>query len=277
MCDSRIRWLIFAHAVIGAAPLLGLGIQFSMQMLPLLWILTSLPLGSAMTLSIWLGLGRTRLLWRAGIGLAAIFYLSAFSFIADFTQGPPDQPISEQVMAYLSATGEIGILLFMLSGTFWLIGRRFEFARMNSDRIAGRGRLLQFSVRQVLVVMSSISVVLSLFRAARAATGHEPSAWETIAIYSFLFVTFLITTACVAFAALGAGEVKRNVAMVVVVAILLGVATAIAMQNQISNWWIFGGSMLIVITPMIVVLVSMLVVRSCGFRLVPRVRDAVSL
>jgi hypothetical protein len=49
---------------------------------------------------------------------------------------------------------------------------------------------------------------------------------------------------------------------------LLGVATAIAMHNETVSWWLFGGSMLIMIVPTMVVLASLLVVRSCGYRIV---------
>jgi len=56
---------------------------------------------------------------------------------------------------------------------------------------------------------------------------------------------------------------------VFLVSSLLGVAIAIAMRQD-EFWWLFVGSMFIAIIPTATVVVSLLVVRSCGYRLVRR-------
>jgi hypothetical protein len=222
-----------------------------------------------MTLGVWVGVGQTRPLWRVAIGLAAVFYLSAFSFIAHFAEVTEPLSINEWIMGYLEAVGESALLLLVLGGTFMLIGHRFELALLDPEVAPARNRHLQFSMFQILILMSTVAIVLSLLRLTRAAIGHEPSIWETITVYSFMFVTFLVNAACAAFAALGTRNVKRNVVLVVAVSILLGVAAAIAIY-QGMGWWLFVGSTFIMIIPTTVVLVSLLVVRSCGFRLVAR-------
>ena len=83
---------------------------------------------------------------------------------------------------------------------------------------------------------------------------------------------FFVNTACAVFATLGFGNVRRNIALVLAVAVLLGVAAAIAMRTDTVSWWLFGGSILIVVVPTLIVLVSLLVVRSCGYRLIRRPR-----
>src|SRR5262249_5261444 len=154
-------------------------------------------------------------------------------------------------------------------GTFLLVGRRFELTRLERPDVdLAKSERLQFSMLQVMVVVSTVAVVLSLMRVTRAAFGHDPYNWESVAIYSFMFIAFLVNTACAAFAALGTGRVGRNVGWVLGVAVLLGVATAFAMHNETNDGWLFGSSMLIMIVPTVIVLVSLLVVRSCGYRLV---------
>jgi hypothetical protein len=271
---SRIRWLIVAHLVLAAAPLLGMRVGFDMQTLPLLWALSSLPLGGLMTLSVWIGIGRTRLLWRVAIGLAATLYLSIFSFIVGVGTITESLSITEWLMYYLALAMEMASLLFLLAATFMLIGRRFELALVEPEAGPAPSGQLQFSMFQIMVLMSAVAIVLSSLRLARDATGHESSTWETITIYSFMFVAFFVNAACAAFATLGTGEVRRNVALVLAVSILLGVATAIAMHQDITGWWLFVCSTFIMIIPTSMVLVSLLVIRSCGYRLIRRTNGA---
>jgi hypothetical protein len=90
-----------------------------------------------------------------------------------------------------------------------------------------------------------------------------------VATNLFMFTIFFINTASAAFSALRPGKVKWNVGMVVLVSALLGVAIAIAMRQD-EYWWLFVGSMFIAIIPTVTVVASLLVVRSCGVRLIRR-------
>src|SRR5690349_7929153 len=116
MANSRIRWLVVAHAILIAAPLLTLTFAGSLRMwnsrlLPLEWALVSLPIGSLMTLSVWMGLGQTRLPWRLVIGLAALLYISILSIIDEVLRLQEIPSISELVTSYLQNTGELALLL----------------------------------------------------------------------------------------------------------------------------------------------------------------------
>ncbi len=274
---SRIRWLVGAHLVLAAAPLLGLLMQLDMRTLPILWALIALPLGGLLTLSVWIGLGQTRLLRRVAIGLAASFYLSVWPFIQEAVQMHDSagmaiyKSASDWFMGYLEAVAPFAIILFLFGGTFMLIGLRFKLALAEPGTAALRNERLQFSMLQIMVVMSVVAVILSLLRATRKAGGGE-STWDWFMMNAFMFVIFFVNTACAAFAALGTGKVKRNVGLVFAVSILLGVAVAIAMHNDLAGWWLFVGSMTLAIVPTATALLSLLVVRSCGYRLVRRVR-----
>src|SRR5882757_3194289 len=102
-----------------------------MQMLPLIWSLISLPFGALMTLSVWVGLGRTRLLWRIAIGMAGGFYLSFWPFLQDSLESRDAAGMSiynnanDWIMAYLEAVTQFGTFLFLFSGTFMLIRLRY--------------------------------------------------------------------------------------------------------------------------------------------------------
>ena len=126
---------------------------------------------------------------------------------------------------------------------------------------------------QILVVMSIVALVLSLARATRDSHGGVDSTWDWLVMNAFVFVMFIVNTACAAFAALGLGNVKRNVGMVLIVSIILGIATAIAMRVE-EMPWVFAGSVLIAFVPTVMALVSLLVVRSCGYRLIRRGGEA---
>jgi hypothetical protein len=240
-----------------------------MQMLPLIWSLISLPFGSLMTLSVWVGLGRTRLLWRIAIGLAASFYLAVWPFVNQSISLPASLRPGHWFMDYLEAVAPFSIFLFLFGGVFMLIGLRFRLAHIGRDAMPPRREGFRFSMLQILVVMSIVAVVLSLVRANRESQAGSDSTWDWLIMMAFLFVMFIVNTVCAAFATLGLGSVKRNVGMVLVVSIALGIATAIAMRND-EMPWLFFGSTLIAIVPTLTVLVSLLVVRSCGYRLIRR-------
>ena len=268
--NSRIRWLLVAHAILAAAPLLILGLNPSTVTAPLEWALGSFPLGSLMALSIWVGIGGTRLIWRALIGLGSISYLAIFPTIVDATMAPAGVSASEWTMMYLDTVWQLAIMFALLSGTLLLLGLRFQVARPTSGVAPVGEARFQFSMLQIMVGMSAVAVVLSSLRLARTASEHGSSKWEAVTLYAFLFVAFFVNTACAVFATLGFGKVGRNIAMVLAIAVLLGVATSIAMHNDLEDSWILGGTILIATMPTVIVLVSLLVVRSCDYRLVRR-------
>lgn len=154
-----------------------------------------------------------------------------------------------------------------------LIGLRFKLAHVERDAIPPHRQGLRFSMLQILVVMSTVALVLSLMRATRESHGGADSTWDWLVMTAFVSVMFIVNTACAAFAALGLGNVKRNVGIVLVVSIVLGIATAIAMRND-EVPWLFAGSILIAVVPTATVLVSLLIVRSCGYRLIRRRSEA---
>src|SRR5215212_3705900 len=98
MGNSRIGWLVVTHAILAAAPLVNIWLTPDMILMPLEWTLSSFPLGSLMTLSVWVGLGRMRPLWRVAIGLASIFYLTVFPKIVDIAHSTEHLSVAEWII-----------------------------------------------------------------------------------------------------------------------------------------------------------------------------------
>jgi hypothetical protein len=270
--NQRIWWLIGTHFVLADAPLLGIFFEPSMATMPLVWVFTSLPIGVIMTLSLWVGLGRTQLLWRLAVGLAATFCVALWAHVSTSSWMPEGVTAEPWLMSYLEEVVPYSILLVLFGGAFMLIGRRYQVVRVEPGREIASNERVQFSMMQIMLLMSAIAVVLSLVRASREMTARAPteeSFWGTVVIYSFMSVIFFINTACAAFAVLGFGRVKRNVAAVLAVSVLLGISMAIGMRQEVlENWIMFAASTLVTIVPTLTVVLSLLVVRSCGYRLV---------
>ena len=68
----------------------------------------------------------------------------------------------------------------------------------------------------------------------------------------------------------GPAGVRWNIGLVMVVAMLLGLVLAFATHDDQAAWWEFVGATFIGIIPTAMEVVSLLVVRSCGYRLVRR-------
>jgi hypothetical protein len=241
--------------------------QPDMWLAPLLWAFISLPFGSLMTLSVWVGLGRARLLLRIVIGLAASFYLTIWPFVNEAASLHQSLSWSERLLSYLEAVGPFAVLLFLFSGVFILLGLRLRLAHVEQEAMPVDRQGLRFSMWQIMVVMSIVALVLSLARATRESHADTDTTWDWFVLNAFVFVMFIVNTASAAFAALGPSNVKRNVAMVVIVSVALGITTALALRNEAMPW-AFIGTALIGIVPTLVVLASLLVVRSCGYRLI---------
>lgn len=266
---SRIRWLVGAHLVLAAAPILGMGFEPDVWLAPLVWALVSLPFGSLMTMSVWVGLGRARLLSRVVIGLAASFYLTIWPFVNEAASLHESMSWSQRLLSYLEAVGPFVVLLFLFSGVFMLLGLRFKLAHVERDAMPTDRRGLRFSMLQIMVVMSVAALVLSLARATRESHAETDTTWGWLIFNAFLFVVFIVNTVSAAFAALGPSNVKRNVGMVVIVSLALGFTMAVALRNE-AMLSVFVGTALIGIVPTLMVLASLLVVRSCGYRLIRR-------
>ena len=83
-----MRWLIAVHLVMAAAPLLQRVLLGSDFLTEWSYLVTLLPFGSAMTLSVWTGLGRASVGWRLLTGVIGTLYLGLWFTIGDVILAP---------------------------------------------------------------------------------------------------------------------------------------------------------------------------------------------
>jgi hypothetical protein len=240
--------------------------------LPLLWAVFAVAFGSILTLAVWIGMGGGPMLRRLLVGFIAAAYVAIWLTLFDYLPSNRSAPATELVSNYAGHVALLSTVLLIFGGMFGLIGRRFQLTRNSDATIDVRKSRFQFSVLQVLVLMSVVAIILSLTRFVRETieTNADDTIWSLLALYSLALTIYFTNVACAAFAALSIGSVKRNVALALIVSVMLGAAIAFTIKNETVGWWLSIGSVVTVIIPMLVQLLSLLVVRSCGYRIVRR-------
>src|SRR5450432_2938023 len=167
----RLRWLVAAHLCLAATPLLWLLIPDGNWSLPTLWATSSVPVGGLMSLAFWVGMGTSRAIWRFVVGLAASAYLAIWqpvSFMMKVARQQPSVPL-DWTGAYLSLAAPYCIIVILFGSMFLLMRRRWKLApRELQNALPHRGKL-QFTVLNLLVIMSFVAVVLTLVYGSRGA------------------------------------------------------------------------------------------------------------
>jgi hypothetical protein len=279
MPSSRIRRLIAGHLALMATPLAMLAFELSTHNLPLFWFLASLPIGSLMTIAVWLGLGRQRLLTRLMFSLLAIVYAVGCQVaqqvieLARISQSYDwSGQMFEGAALYLVMVAVIGAL-FGVSKRWWVICR-------HSEAIAAQPkRGLRFSLLGLIMLTTLVSVVITLSRASRNTilSPDGEHVWFMIATFALFVVCLVANTYFAVHAVLRPGSIALSLVLVLLLAVSLGVAISLAMrQDTVGLWMVLGGSV-ISIAPTAVVVGSMLVARSCGVRLVRRTPEPLPL
>lgn len=271
----RLLWLVAFHCVAVTSPALAVFVPMDVATLPILWALFAIAFGSILTLAVWIGMGAGRMLRRLLTGFLASAYFAIWLTLFDYFQPNRRPHAAEWVTNYVGGAALLSAVLLIFGGMFGLLGRRYQLTRSSTAVMSVGKSRFQFSVLHVLVLMSIVAIILSLTRFVRETieTNADETVWNLIAVYSLAVIIYFINIACAAFAALGVGSMKRNVALALIVSVLLGTSIAFTTRNDTTGWWLFVGSIATVIIPMLVQLLSLIVVRSCGYRIVRRSRS----
>ena len=269
--------------MLGAAPLLVLLVPKNNSFayfIPFVWTVVSIPFGSMLTAAVWVGLGKARWPWRLLGGILFCFYVAIWFVMYEPSLNIVPQRLIDVLVSYLETAAGFCALVLSVGCSFMVIGRWFELRIPELNTISIKSGI-RFSMLQMLLLTSAVAIVLSLLQATRSSGGDEVRAESTgheIVSYAFLFVIEFINSALAVGATLRLGRIIGRVAMVLLVSLALGVAIALGMGLDEDspwfghNWWLFACSTFIAVVPTLVVVVSMLVVRSCGYRLVRRER-----
>ena len=270
--DTRIRRLVVPLLILCEAPLLSLLFPFNVYWIPLLWATSAVPVGALLTLSFWVGMGQRSPLIRLIWGTLGATYVAACSAAPellncvissdDISLGSPRDYLL-RVPPYIAVVAIFGGM-FMLIGRYW----RLVVAADRDSTVTSKS---QFSILNLLLLTAAAAILMAMIRESRSAANVQ-SFYGMIVTTVLGFSIYFCNTACAAFAALSPTPIKRNCALVICVSALLGIAISLASGQDRIGWWLVAGGSLISIVPTAVVLVSLLCVRSAGYRLI---REAV--
>ena len=271
MVIPRLRALVITHLALGVLPVAGFLVPPGNRYLALKWALIAVGFGQLMVLSFWVGMSTVKGVLRLVGALCGTAYVVAGLLLAEslspYSTGPTR--LTEYVTLYVGLFSVYSLVVFLLAGVFWLIRRSSTELRLVADPngLVAPARF-QYSVLHILIVMAFVSVVLGLVRSARVA--DVPNAWHNVD--ALMIITFFVNSICAAFAALGTGQIRLRIALVLTVALLLGIALSLAGRFDRTDmflWWMAPPVLMTVLSTAIV-LGSLLVVRSSGYRLIPK-------
>ena len=161
----------------------------------------------------------------------------------------------------------------LFSGCFVLLRRKGTKLKHLSTFNAEVARpRVKYSVLYLLVLMSTCSLLLSLVRIAQPTnqTVTGQSTLSLVATIILMMVVFFINSICAAWASLSLNSPWSRIGLTIGIALLLGITFGVATGHYSFSWWIFIPVCLIPVLSTAIVIVSLLVVRSCRYRLVSK-------
>jgi hypothetical protein len=217
-------------------------------------------------------MGMSSAIRRITGGVLGVVYVCSWQLIAFPVS---DVPISELVSNFLNSILQIGLVVGLLGGAFLAVrcwAAHLQYQETWDDRPRPGRR--QFSILHLLLITSVAALILGLARGSRDVSNQFD--WPYMALMALCFVIFFVNTLCAVWAALAVGPVHWRLTLVFSIALLLGLAILLPMYPpqshpnapRLPSW--LGPSQVLAMTlvPLGIVVVSLLVVRSCGYRLV---------
>jgi hypothetical protein len=269
LMPGRLKVLLVVHLVLGIAPAAMFLLPGDLRWIPLTWALSSVTLAQLMLLAVWAGLGATTAARRWLAIVAGLLYLAAWpTLVLSLVMTSEESAIATFV---LFAAMDAAWLLVATSG-FLLVRRRFaELVRVTDGKSLPASRH-QFSILQVLIVTSLAAMMLGL---ARASTRADAEGVWFFAFMSLLAIlAYAANLALSVWAALAPGRARWRLMVVFAAALFLGMIVSYAALLRLSqaDWWLwlFCTQSLAFALPPVIVVLSLLVVRSAGYRLVSK-------
>ncbi len=274
--NKRILWLVIALMTLCAAPMLELVLCVDVDQPGLTWrqlmvsraissALFSVPSGVLLLLSFWVGLGRQSIFKRLLGGVVGAAYVAFWpGLVAEIAWSslPPEisYPWEEHATSVLMNLAAVAVFsaAFMTLRTWW----QLDPTPSCHAEVTGK---TQFSLLAILCVMAGSAVVMAGVRASRNALNEMQEA--TVTTIVVVFSIYLANAVGAMFAALSPHAVRRHCLTALGTSLLLGVAASLATGQDQNEWWFVEGSLL-GMAPAAIVILSLLVVRSTGYRLV---------
>lgn len=250
--------LVAIHVVLGCLPFCFGLVPPDVRYMPIIWLLGSITVAQVMLLAFWAGMGANPPHWRLIGTLVGCAYLGMPAMVVG---------VALQALVY-------GGILVLLSCVFLGLRRWFVLEKMPADITLAVPGGFQFSIFHLLVLTSAAAVLLGLVRSARLAASVD-SSWFTGLMWALMLATLAINAVSSAFATLALYAWRSKLIATCLVSLLLGLAICLATYRPFPispplPWWVRLNGVLITTYLTLIIVLTLLVVRSCGFRIVLR-------
>lgn len=272
----RLKALIAAHLFVSAVLASRCLVPAHAHFLPILWTLASFSLAQLVLLSFWTGLGFQRAALRFFGAVFGSMYLAAWPALgARFAPHPVWASSTDWGNEFVTTVGTNCAVVLFLAALFYAARRWFiELKCVDTAPQTARPEHYQYSLFHLLVATSVAAVVLALVRIAKRDGPGAPTDWQLLASQVLMIVAIVLNAICAVWSSLAVGPVGLRAGLVLLVSVLLGVAVAEDGRAGSPIWWLFPSFALILALPTAIVIASLLVVRSCGYRLIARTKAA---
>ncbi len=267
--DPRLRWLVAVHLVVSMAPVVSMLHPDSVSLRLVVTAAGYVQLAELTLLAFWVGMGTSNRNVRLLGALLGSAYVTVWPNLA-FVFSGVSEPVTVWIGRYLGSFSFSCLAVGLFAVVSLLVRRRFTELR----RIRSPGKPLprvrfQYSILHLLTITSIVAIVLGLACSARLAEAPSPI-WMA-ATLALVVVVFLIISVCAAWSSLGIGPLGLRIPLVFLVPLVLVIALAWALHaDSARNHELFVWSLVVIVPPTAIIAGSLLIVRSCGYRLIPR-------
>ncbi len=286
----RLRWLVAAHASLAMLPAVNRLLPWETRYLGeggqlFDWALKGLLLAQLTLVAFWVGLGTNRIGWRISAAAVSCVYLAFWQTIGgcaprliQFGLGPGRSPEDVSRLSWdafpqnvMHSAGAIGIFCAIFAAAFLIVRRWFnELEWMAGAQGIVRDRAIQYAGFAMLAM--TVNVALPCI-ARREMNLADPLGWHADA--STACVAFPFNAMCAVWATLVAGRIRWRVLL----AFLLAASTAVSIWTGGYSAW-FGAGLpygatigawrvlrwvIVSLLPLVILIGSLLTVRTCGF------------
>ena len=281
----RLALLVRLHLVATAAPLLakplwenflGLSPLGAIPGAELLYYsaASSVAHAQVLLLAFWGAFGGNATIRRfAGI-LAGCLYVAFWSTATVWLSQRGMLSLMDVVQAYFGLVLYYLIEALLLTGALLVIRRWYwQLRRIPDCATTVSPGPIRYSIYHLLVGTTILAVVFGLMRFASSASPDNRMVGHFIAQAMVLVSIRLLQVGGSAWAALGPGQVGWRSFLVAAAVLLVHIAHASFYSNPQYRWQDLAIGATYALLPVAIVIPSLLVVRSCGYRLVRRDKD----
>lgn len=270
---QRLRGLVVAHLFLGIAQLGTAWLPIAGGwFMPAMWDAVSL--AQLTLLSFWVGMGGNSIILRALGLLVGSTYITIWPITANVVSLQiVHHDLRFLVGEFLVKFSASAAFVSLLSGGFVLWRRKCtKLVRLSESSANAADLRVRYSILHLLIIISTCSLLLSLMRIARPSnvTNTENDIMSLPALATLVFFGHVINSICAAWASLSLNSPWPRIALAIVVALLLGAVQSFSSGHDAISWWMVLSTCLIPVLSTAIVIVSLLVVRSCGYRLMPK-------